>query len=118
MALSSVGGLGKCYFEQLDRDATTGEFDHMTAGTDVFGDPFTTLHIMGSQEESTPSRDENGINSLDITVFETDVDRANMIENVAPVASASASETSGSRSRMLGGLISEGTRTAGGPTPP
>ena len=90
MALSTTRGEGKCYFVQVAQD-TDGTFIDATSA-DVFGDTAGTVHVMGTQEDSTPSRDDKGATKVDFTVFETDVDRLNMLELVAPPSSTSASD--------------------------
>jgi hypothetical protein len=105
-AYSSVSGLGKTYFVQIQKDSSTGAFE-AKEGNDVFGDAAGTVHILGTQEESTPSRDDNGVNSLDVTVFETDVDRLNMIDLVCPPS------TTGSASEAEEVTLEDGQKKGG-----
>jgi len=81
--LSTIGGDGLFYFQQIQKNATTGAFEALT-GADAFGDAAGTLHLLGTHEESGWDADDKGIYKMDATIFEDDTDRLNMISDLAP----------------------------------
>lgn len=80
---NTVGGGNLGLFVQYLQNAD-GTFSPMTVGTDALGDPFGTVHELGSQIDSAFNRSNLGQYSCPVTVIENDVDHLNMLENLAP----------------------------------
>jgi hypothetical protein len=87
LSLSTRNGGNATYFTQLKYDAETDKFVDADSA-DVFGEAAGTVHVLGNQEESTFPRKDDGSYEFDFTIVEQDLVRQNMLELVAPVASA------------------------------
>ncbi len=90
-SLSSKNGGNATYLIQLKYDSATDKFIAATA-VDFNGDPAGSVQILGNQEESTFPRKDDGTYEHDYTIMEQDLARLNALENLAPVADASAED--------------------------
>jgi hypothetical protein len=76
-------------FTEVEKNAGGTAFQPLASGTDCFGDPFTTAHILGSQEQTDFARSASGQHTADVTIVEMDVDHKNLLINAAPFSSTS-----------------------------